>query len=175
MKKFVRLPERGHLAPIRLKSREHSSWNAGHQYPQENAGPFPGVLTAEKVSRQAKGSVQSELWREILGDPEGQRRKAEPRKRKCGSMELNQAKVGSENKPGIIWKVPRLSSKSSICSQSFAPSHHTSYIFIKSSIHPPTHSTVHLSIPLPTYPIIRPFIPPTTIYFPFHLFLQKPI
>ena len=30
-------------------------------YPQEDGGSFPGVLTTEEVSTQAKGSVQSEL------------------------------------------------------------------------------------------------------------------
>ena len=82
--------ERGWLTGIRLKSRPQSSWRAARvPYPQEDAGSFPGVLTTEKVSRQAKGSVQSELQGKILGDPERHRRKAEPRKRECVPMELN--------------------------------------------------------------------------------------
>lgn len=58
-------------------------------YPQEDGGSFPGVLTTEEVSTQAKGSVQSELQGRILGDPERHRRKAKPRKREYVSVELN--------------------------------------------------------------------------------------
>lgn len=75
--------------PLGWERCPQSSRRAGWAlYPQEDAGSFLGILTAEKVSRQTKGSVQLELWGEILGGPGGNRRKPEPRRREYVSTGL---------------------------------------------------------------------------------------
>lgn len=67
--------------------------------PSEEHMLFRGfLLTVEKVSRQAQGSVQLEFQGKILGNPEGDRRMTEPRNRHYVSMEVNRAKSRSKNK-----------------------------------------------------------------------------
>lgn len=66
----MRLPERGRLAGE--GDHSHHEEPVGHRI-QEDAGSFLGVLTAEEISVQTKGSVQSELQGKILGGPEGGR------------------------------------------------------------------------------------------------------
>lgn len=62
--------EAGRVRPLGQESRLDTVWTGG-------TGSFPSVLTPEKVSRQTKGSVQSELQGKSLGSPEGNRRKPE--------------------------------------------------------------------------------------------------
>lgn len=67
--------------------------------PSEGHMLFQGfLLTVEKVSRQVQGSVQLAFQGKVLGNPEGDRRMTEPRNRDYVSMEVNRAKLRSENK-----------------------------------------------------------------------------
>lgn len=51
------------------------------------------LLTPEKVSRQTKSTVQSELQGEVRRGSGGSRRKPEPRKRELSRVNLSQVRV----------------------------------------------------------------------------------